>query len=135
MSTQQLHTLITYWRASATEDFKVAKSLFLKKYYLHCLFFCHLALEKKLKGLVVQETNVTAPYTHDLRRLAELAAVKMTEEQRRLLDTFSHFNIAGRYPEEKTMLYRKYRDRKFTQQYLALTEKLIVWLEKEYQKK
>ena len=37
------------WRQSSQEDLEVAKSLYDKRPYAYCLFFCHLAVEKMAK--------------------------------------------------------------------------------------
>lgn len=48
---------IEYWRQAGLRGFKTAQDLYKTKHYDACLFFCHLALEKLLKGLVVQNTK------------------------------------------------------------------------------
>ena len=62
--------IIDYWLKSAEEDLKTAKSLFKSKRYHHCLFFCHLFIEKIIKALVVKKTKRQSPYGHNLLRLS-----------------------------------------------------------------
>lgn len=126
---------IKYWLESSDKDFQAAESLFEKKLYPQCLFFCHLALEKFLKALVIKRIRQYSPFIHDLRRLAEIAKINLTEKQKQILDQIFTFNIAGRYPEEKSEFYRKYNKKEYAQKYLKLTQDLILWLKKEFQKK
>lgn len=44
--------MINYWVEGAKDDLKTAKSLFASKRHHHCLFFCHLFVEKIIKALV-----------------------------------------------------------------------------------
>ncbi|MFC1613218.1 HEPN domain-containing protein [Patescibacteria group bacterium] len=64
---------INYWKKSAERNWDTTLSLYKTKHYDSCLFFCHLTLEKLLKGLVVRQTNKTAPFIHDLEKLANTA--------------------------------------------------------------
>ena len=94
-----------YWIDDSEKDFQVAKSLFISGYYSHCLFFCHLTIEKFLKAIVVKRTKEYPPYTHDLRRLAEIANLDLNSKQEKILEIISTFNIAGRYADTKLKFY------------------------------
>ena len=48
---------IEYWRLSAERNWKTSLGLLKLKHYDACLFFCHLTLEKTLKGLAAQKTH------------------------------------------------------------------------------
>ncbi len=50
----QLDEQINYWKKSAERNWKTVLSLFKNKHYDACLFFCHLVIEKLLKGLAVK---------------------------------------------------------------------------------
>jgi HEPN domain-containing protein len=89
-----------YWRNSSREDFKAAGSLLEKGHFRHALFFAELAVEKALKALVVKKIEDLPPRTHDLLRLAELAAVDLTDEQRDFLARFQKYCLEGRYPDQ-----------------------------------
>jgi len=90
---------IEYWKQSAGEDFVVAGELVDKGRYRHGLFFMHLALEKLLKAHVCKSTNALAPKTHNLRRLAELARLNLSEEFIDVVADMNDYNLEGRYPE------------------------------------
>lgn len=84
---------------------------------------------------MIKVTKEYSPYIHDLRRLAEFAKIKLTSKQKQILDKISTFNIAGRYADEKFEFYKKYNRKEYAQKYLKITEDLILWLKKEFQKK
>jgi len=64
----------------------------------HGLFFAHLALEKLLKAHVCKHTGDLAPKTHNLARLAALAALRVNDEDLDLLADMNAFCLDGRYP-------------------------------------
>ncbi|VAX35373.1 hypothetical protein MNBD_UNCLBAC01-377 [hydrothermal vent metagenome] len=124
---------INYWKQSSQRDWKTAQSLFLLKRYDSCLFFCHLTLEKILKGLVVLKTKKTAPFIHDLERLSYIAEIHTNENQNKDLKDISAFNIAGRYSDYKFSFYKKCT-KSYTQKYLTKTLELLKCLRKKYPK-
>jgi HEPN domain-containing protein len=90
---------VAFWRDGSVEDWDVACELVRKRRIRHGLFFAHLAIEKLLKALVVQNTGELAPRVHSLVRLAEVAGVAPDEAQMDTLAEMNAFNIEGRYPE------------------------------------
>ena len=88
---------IAHWREGALEEWQVATELLEKGRVRHGLFFAHLALEKALKAHVCRHTGDLAPRTHNLVRLAEVAAVKPTTAHLQLLSILNEFSEAGRY--------------------------------------
>ena len=129
-----LGTYIKNMKSSASEEFKVAKYLLEGKKYSACLFYCHLCLEKLLKGLVAIETKQPAPFVHNLKTLAERAKLKLSEEQIIQLIDINEFNIAGRYQEYKDAHYRR-STKQYTEKYFYITKELFKWLKKQYPKK
>lgn len=131
---QKLKTQIDYWKKSAQKNLDAAQVLFRNKHYDSCLFFCHLALEKLLKGLVVRKTEKVAPYIHHLEKLAVLAELELDQKQIENLRIITDFNIAGRYHEAKFVFYKKCT-KAYSEKYLKIVKKLFLWLEKKYQKR
>jgi HEPN domain-containing protein len=125
---------VDYWKNSAKEDLKTAKILFTNKRFDACLFFCHLSLEKLIKGLVVIEIKDFPPYIHDLVRLAEIAKLKIDEDMEFELKIFTTFNISGRYKTDKFLFYKSC-DRDYSQKYFDKAKNLYLWLRKKYPKK
>ena len=88
---------IAYWRDGAIEDWDVVQELVQNGRTRHGLFFAHLALEKVLKALVCRQIGDLPPRIHNLVRLAELAAIPLSQEQLGTLAEMNAFNIEGRY--------------------------------------
>lgn len=122
--------IIDYWLKSAEEDLKTAESLFKSKRYHHCLFFCHLFIEKILKSLVVKKTKQQSPYGHNLLRLSELSGIKFSQKQLDLLDEITSFNIEARYNDFKFKFYKK-ATLDYTQIYFKKTKEIYLWLKQK----
>lgn len=123
-----------YWKDTSKRDWETAQGLYKLGRYDACLFFCHLAIEKVLKGLVVEKIQEPAPYTHDLAHLAAIAQLLVTEEQKKDLRIISTFNIAGRYDNVKQEFYKKCT-KEYTEKHLRISKTIHVWLEKQFPKK
>lgn len=126
--------LIYYWKTSAKRNWRSTNNMFKSKDYDACLFFCHLTIEKLLKGLVVIETGEQAPRIHDLERLALIAKLDLTEEQSENLKTITEFNMACRYEEDRFLFYKKCT-KNFSEKWFNICKKIVIWLRKEYLKK
>lgn len=129
---KQIIETVDYWKNMAEHDWKTAQSLWSSKRYDACLFYCHITIEKFLKGLVAQKTKKVAPYTHDLVELLRKTGIKISEEQINKLAVFTSFNMRCRYPRDKFAFY-KLCTRNFTEPYFMETKKIILWLKKFYQ--
>ena len=90
---------IAHWRDGAREEWQVATELLDKGRIRHALYFTHLELEKALKAHVCRHTGDLAPRTHNLARLAEVAALEPTTARLQVLSVLNEFSQAGRYPE------------------------------------
>ncbi len=123
-----------HWRDSAERSWLVSKDLLKAKHYDACLFFCHLSIEKLLKGLVLLGTKKESPHIHDLVRLAELAKLELPENKFINLKIITTFNIAGRYEEEKYSFYKKCTPA-FTKKHFLICQEIFLWLKKEYHQK
>ena len=126
--------VVDYWKISAERNYETAKFLYKGRKYSDCLFFCHLALEKILKGLVVEQTKTHAPYIHRLVDLAKSAKIKLSEDQILYLTEITEFNIAGRYDKHKFAFYERCT-KNYTEKYFNISKNLYLWLKKQYQKK
>jgi HEPN domain-containing protein len=124
-------SLVAFWRESAQYDYGVAKVLFEKTKYPYALFFCHLCLEKTLKGLVVKITGKPADPIHNLVLLAKKTDLLFTEEQVDFFTVVSQFNIQARYQGYKSAFYKQ-ATKTYTKEYLFKTEAMLQWLTKKF---
>ena len=90
---------IQYWFKGAEEDLEVAEKLVKDGKMRHGLFFAHLSLEKILKANVVKTLQKIPPKIHNLLRLADLADLELSDEQKVFLRQFDLYQLEGRYPD------------------------------------
>jgi HEPN domain-containing protein len=117
------------WQRSSREDFKVAKSLFDKKHYAHCLFFCHLAVEKALKRIYLLRQQKLPPFVHNLARIADESGMQLDDSLRMDLQELTTFNIKARYEIVKAQFHRK-ATKSYAQQWLKRTTEILSLLGK-----
>jgi HEPN domain-containing protein len=90
---------IEYWVGTAEDDLDAVKYLVENGKTLQAMFFCHLAVEKIIKAHVTKLTNDVPPKIHNLKRLAELAELILSNEQNNIINELMVFQQEGRYPE------------------------------------
>lgn len=118
---------VAHWLASAAEDWDVAEMLLKNGKLLHGLFFIHLTVEKAFKAAYCKKSGQVPPKIHNLLRLAELADITLTDEQRDICSVINKFNDQGRYPETGPGRIEKARALK----YLLDAEGIYRWLIKQ----
>ena len=130
----QFEKTLKYLKDSAKKNMNTADYLFKGRRYDSCLFFCHLALEKLIKSIVVEKTDSAAPFIHDLVKLSQYANIELDKIAEGSLEKITDFNIAGRYDDEK-QAFNKLCTKTYAQKYLKISKELFVWLENNYLKK
>jgi len=115
---------IIYWRGGALESIESAKVLFEKSRIVHSLFFCHLAIEKALKALVIKATADIPPKTHNLIRLLEFSTISHENEFVDFLGEMMEFQLEGRYPS----LGKPEISMEKAQKYIQGAEDKVKWL-------
>ena len=118
---------IEHWKNGSVEAIETADLLLTGGRYIHCLFFCHLSVEKALKAELVRFTEDFAPKTHHLLKLAELAGFELTEELRKDLTTLTNFCMEGRYSQSVEFN----PDEEITSYWFNRTKELLIWCEKK----
>lgn len=116
-----------FWLTEADEALQVAWHLFEKEDYSYALLFGHLATEKLLKAIYVVKKGEHAPYSHNLKYLAELAHIELTEDRIAKLVKITDFNIKARYPDHKRT-FRKRCTEEFTRAELNQIGDIFKWL-------
>ncbi|MBI5191575.1 MAG: HEPN domain-containing protein [Nitrospirae bacterium] len=115
------------WLDIAEYDITTADAMYKSGRYLYVLFMCQQAVEKTLKGLVVQETGTLPPKTHDLERLVLLSGIVLDDKQIEFLNVLTDYYIATRYPEDIAELSKDV-DKNKAHTYLKETEGFLAWL-------
>lgn len=115
------------WQESAREDLEIADELFRVGKYAHCLFFCHLAVEKMLKAVFTKKFDDAPPIMHHLGKLWKRTDVPMGPATDEVLSEISTFNVEARYDIFKQQLYKK-ATKDYAGKFFELTKELVVWL-------
>jgi HEPN domain-containing protein len=116
-----------HWAEQARYDLDTACSMFKAKRFLYVLFCCQQAVEKILKALIAERAQEFPPRIHHLVRLAEAAAVDLTDEQMDFLRELSAYYIQTRYPEDISDLASQVKSAE-AQRVLRETEVMVQWL-------
>ena len=120
---------VEYWWRESNESLETAEVLLKSGRYLECAFFCHLAVEKILKALIIDRRGEVPPRTHNLLLLSHISNVDeiFDDKMKDFLADVAPFQIEGRYPVERRKLLQENPPEKFRELYLA-TEEAVVWL-------
>ena len=121
--------LMNYWIESSDEDYNVMKVLYNNKKNSYCLFFGHLVIEKLLKALYAKN-NKNAPYapkSHDLLYLTERIGLDLTDDQEKLLNIITRFNMSARYDDYKKEFQEKCTE-EYTLEQIQNIEGVRLWL-------
>ncbi len=88
------------WAEQARYDLETASAMLTSRRYLYVVFCCQQAVEKALKGLIVERTGEMPPRLHNLPKLAEEAGVEVDERGLTFLSHLTGFYIQTRYPDD-----------------------------------
>jgi len=116
------------WRELAVYDLGTAEAMLTAGRYLYVLFCCQQAVEKHLKGLIVERCGIFPPRTHDLAKLAHEAKIAPDGGQDLFLRTLTKYYVGTRYPEEVRALADE-ATRELSTRLLTQTKDLLRWLE------
>lgn len=90
----------------------------------------HLVIEKLLKALYVKVKRAHAPLTHDLKRIAQIIPLELTDEYSDWLDIISSFNINARYDSIKRDFYKRCTP-EYSAEWIERIKLLKEWIKKE----
>lgn len=91
--------VIAHWRKGARSALKMARLALDAEEYEPALFHCHLAIEKALKAVYMEQHGEDHPYTHDLRHLATLIRHSLHAEDMEVLQEMAEFVTDARYSD------------------------------------
>jgi HEPN domain-containing protein len=86
-----------FLKEKATQDLKAAEMMVRYQRPGYSLFFAHAALQKMFAALICTETHKAPPWRKDLTKLAKLAKVSLTSEQREFLRILNFYHDEGLY--------------------------------------
>lgn len=117
------------WLKQANHDIETAQDLYKVKKYIPCIFFCHLSIEKALKGLYVKRYEKEPVRTHNLHYFIENTGLKPDKTTEDFITELNRLSIPTRYPEDLGKMYKKLNKEK-TLEILNNSEAVLQWLKK-----
>jgi HEPN domain-containing protein len=87
------------WMKQGEYDMDSAEYMLAGKRNFHAVFFCHLAIEKALKGVIHKKSQEDPPKVHSLTYLRELAEIKAPPDIVVYLSKLNNLSVISRYPE------------------------------------
>lgn len=121
---------LNYWLSGAEDALGSAELLITGGRYNFGVFLLHLAIEKMLKALVVQETGDVPPKSHDLLLLADRAKLHPPAHVTLVLGEFQEYCMAGRYPDAEPAQ----ADRTLADRELNRAKQACLWLQQQLRK-
>lgn len=118
------------WSRQAEYDMETAGAMLDSGRYIHCVFMCHLSIEKALKALYAKRLGKNPSKTHSLVYLAQSIHLDLPEQTKEFLETLDDVSVPTRYPEELEKLIKEYsKDR--TKDILDKSKKALRWLKQQ----
>jgi HEPN domain-containing protein len=121
------------WIRQSKYDYDTARTLFNSRRYVYAVFFCHLAIEKALKGIWQERHDEMPPKTHNLTFLLNESVVPMPADFEDFVHGLAQASIPTRYPETLESLQKSFR-RKDVVEILSRTKEVMRWVEKQLKK-
>jgi len=90
---------IRHWQEGAKKSLHAAEVLYGERDYESALFHCHLAVEKALKALYMEQRGEDHPHTHDLAYLASLIQHNLSKNDEEELKVLTSFVTDARYSD------------------------------------
>ncbi|MDP3697490.1 MAG: HEPN domain-containing protein [Candidatus Taylorbacteria bacterium] len=115
------------WFEFAESDLKNAEILFKNKSYEGCIWHCHQALEKYMKGVLV-EIGKPIRKTHDLPSLLNDTNPDFPKDILEFVQELNAYYQPSRYPDTALVNPLSY-NRATANKLLKLTKTLIKWLQ------
>lgn len=91
MAKISIKELINYWIKNSKDKWSTAKILLESKKYSDSLFFCHLALECLLKGLVCSKTKKRSSLYTQSNQTGRTCQIRFKFRTERFIKNCNHF--------------------------------------------
>jgi HEPN domain-containing protein len=115
------------WFRQAEYDAGSAAALLEAGRCAHAVFFCHLAVEKALKGLYAVRRAQLPPRTHNLLFPAKEAAPALPDDKAEFLFLLNRVSALTRYPDDMDVLLKEFSAER-TKALLEQTRETLTWL-------
>jgi HEPN domain-containing protein len=130
MSTPSNIKSVREWLDQSSYDYETARAMFKTARYIYTVFMCHLAVEKALKGLLLQAQKKDPPKTHHLLYLKEQTGIDFPDTHVAFLRLLNDVSVPTRYPDQLRAMLKQF-NRKNARDVIAKTQELLSWLKKQ----
>ena len=86
-----------------------------------------IAYMKDENGIIVKKGKIPLPI-HDLAKLAAVAGVSLSAQQRDYLDEITTYNIDARYDDYKRNFYKKVTKKEYHEKWKKICTEIFLWL-------
>jgi len=121
------------WFRQAEYDFETARAMQAAGRRFYAVFFCHLSLEKALKGLYAAKFGQLPPRTHDLLFLVERIGLELPEDRFDFVAALNTTSVRTRYPEDLAAMQAEFPEPR-PRDILDQTEGTLRWLRTQLDK-
>ncbi len=119
------------WLEQAEHDIGAAEHMAKSKQRFYALFFCHLSVEKALKGLYFQRIGICAPKTHNLPYLLEKINERPPEDIFKFIMRINEIHIVTRYPEDIVQVQKEFSS-EFISFAITNSKETIKWIKNKF---
>ena len=123
----------TDWLLQADYDLETAEAMFKSERFIYVVFFCHLAIEKGLKGIYHTRQKKMPPKVHNLLYFVEKLELAVPDQ---LMDSLQRINSASvptRYPDSFSRIYKDFT-RERAHNAIVNTKEILKWIRIESSK-
>lgn len=118
------------WINQADYDIDTAEAMFQSGRYIYTIFMIHLAIEKSLKAVLVENSHETPPKIHNLVLLLKQTNIQLPEPLNKFIMRLSMAGVSLRYPEELSKTLEKY-PKTIAQEYLKMAREVLECLKQK----
>ena len=116
------------WLVDAEYDLSAARDLLTLARYSYVVFFCHQAVEKLLKALVIELKGELPPKTHNLRELLQAAGLEAPGPLETFLLKLAPHYLVSRYSDVSGGPAHLAYNKALGEEFLVGTEEVFEWL-------
>ncbi len=122
---------VVEWLKQADYDLSTSEFMANGGRHFHAVFMCHLAIEKALKGLYLQNLQETPPKTHNLVHLLNKIGLRLDTEKSGVIAKLNEASTATRYPDDIDKLQDDYTQ-EIAAQIVTQTRGILEWIKKQF---
>ncbi len=115
------------WFKQSEYDVGTADAMYEKGRYVYCVFMCHLAIEKALKGHIVNKLSIIPPKSHNLIYLLDMLEWDIPKERLGLFVQLNNASIPTRYPSELDSVLAQF-NQNICLEILNKTKDTLLWM-------